>query len=51
MTGNLPLLSIELLAAVALMVMAGLKKKALSTKGRRTCVSCRHPLDDCQCRR
>jgi hypothetical protein len=51
MNGNLPLLSVELLAAVALMVVTGLKKKALSTRPRRTtCVSCRHPLDDCRCR-
>jgi hypothetical protein len=51
MNANLPLLSVELLAAVALMVVVGLKKKALSVRGRRTCVSCRHPLNDCQCRR
>jgi hypothetical protein len=49
MNGNLPLLSVELLAAVALMVLTGLKKKALSARGRRTCVSCRHRLDDCRC--
>ena len=50
MNANLPLLSVELLAAVALMVVVGLKKKALSARGRRTCVSCRHPLNDCRCR-